>query len=108
MSERIFIQYVDFEPRTLVRQYTFKVLESGDAREFTLTITNEAFESHRARYQDGPDICTLRLRRELSSSDNRPAATHFRISEADLEDYRAAHLPKSLKNLYGPRPKVNL
>jgi len=37
-----------------VREYTFNVREAGSEREFTLSIENAAFVSHRARYQDAP------------------------------------------------------
>jgi len=80
VSDKIFIQYVGFAPKPLVREYTFNVLASGERREYTLTILNEAFSTRRARYQDGPDICTLRLRRELVEGENHPVQTHFRVS----------------------------
>lgn len=105
MNEKLLIQYQGFEPKPLVRQYSFKVLEAGETREFTLTIANEAFLSHRVRYQDAPDICTLRLRRELAEGQTHPTKTHFRVSETDLDDYRAAHLTKQARHIYGARPK---
>jgi len=105
MSDTLYIQFVDCQPQALVRQYSFHVLQSGEARDFTLTIPNEAFESHRVRYQDGPDICTLRLRRELSDCANPPADRHFRVSETDLDAYRESHLPKSVLSLYPAKPR---
>ena len=108
MSDKIFIQYVGFEPKAMVREYTFNVLASGESQEYTLTILNDAFGSRRARFQDGPDICTLRLRRELGDGASRPVQKHFRISEAELDDYRESHLPKSMQSLYPGRPKKAL
>jgi len=105
MSDTLYIQFVECEPQALVRQYSFHVLQSGAARDFTLTIANEAFVSHRARYQDGPDICTLRLRRELSDSTHPPVGTHFYVSETELDEYRASHLPKSVQSLYPAKPR---
>ncbi len=94
----IHIQYIGFEPQTLVRLYSFRVLEaSNEPRKFTLSIANEAFLSHRARYQDAPDICFLKLSHELAVHDNRPPESHFAISDAELEIYREAHAPKSLR-----------
>ena len=108
MSDKILIQYVGFAPKPLVREYTFNVIASGESREYTLTILNQAFEARQARFQDGPDICTARLRRELVEGENHPAQTHFRVSESEIEDYRVSHLPKSLQSLYPAPPKKTL
>jgi hypothetical protein len=105
MSDTLYIQYVECEPQAQVRRYSFHVMQSGAARDFTLTIANEAFVSHRARYQDGPDICTLRLRRELSDCANPPVGTHFQVSEIELDQYRESHLPKSVQSLYPAKPR---
>jgi hypothetical protein len=90
MSESQVIQYVGFRASALGRDYTFSVHEPGaPSREYTLTITNEAFESHRARYQDAPEVCSLRLHQELATSTNDPATTHFGITDSELADYDA-------------------
>jgi hypothetical protein len=107
MNNAIHVQYVGFQARPKVREYTFLVKDGeADAREFKLTIANEAFLSQRARYQDAPDICAHRLQRELDASDNHPAHTHCTISDAELEEYRLAHNPKakpsSLYKMYKP------
>src|SRR5215469_13377499 len=89
MADQIIVQYVGFTARAQVREYTFLVREATrEPREYTLIIANEAFESHRARYQDGPDICSLRLRHELKSFPNHPPTTHFSITDAELADYQ--------------------
>lgn len=94
----IHIQYLGFEPKASFRKYTFCVREvSCEPREFTLTIPNEAFVSHRARYQDAPDICFLKLQHELAFHANRPPTTHFSITDAELETYRDSHAPKSAR-----------
>ena len=96
MSESINVQYVGFESKALVREYNFLVRQaSSGTREFALTIVNEAFSSRRIRYQDGPDICSLKLHRELAAFANHPRQTHYRISEGELDEYRNAHSPKS-------------
>jgi len=105
VSDKVYIQYVGFEPKPMVREYTFHVLGGGVSREFTLTIANEAFISHRARFQDAPEICTLRLRQELAGGESHPTKTHFRITETELDDYRGTHLPKAIQNLYSARPR---
>jgi hypothetical protein len=104
VSNNLLVQYVGFETRAGAREYTFRVKDaSEEAREFTLTIGNDAFVSHRARYQDAPSICALRLHAELSTSANHPSETHYRISDAELDSYREAHSPKPPRGLYKPR-----
>jgi len=95
MSSGVLVQYIGFEPKLLVREYKFNVREAGEEREFRLNITNEAFISHRARYQDGPGICAVRLYAELTASSNHPPETHFEITGAELDCYRETHLPKT-------------
>ena len=51
MSRGAIVQYVGFEANAIAREYSFLVREPpGEPREFTLTIVNEAFDTHRVRY----------------------------------------------------------
>ena len=104
VGDNVLVQYLGFEAKSLVREYTFIVREaSNEPREFTFTVANEAFESHRARYQDAPDICSFKLRHELATYDNHPPKTHYRVSDEELQEYRDAHAPKSARNPYLPK-----
>jgi len=95
MSAGVMVQYVGFECKPREREYTFNVREEGvEAREFTVTISNEAFGSHRARFQDAPDICSRRLIQELTSSENHPLINHFCVTDTDLDAYRSTHPQK--------------
>ena len=90
MAASNLIQYIGYHASAAGREYAFSVREPGAlSREYTLTITNEAFESRRARYQDAPDICSLRLHQELAASTNDPATTHFGITDTELATYDA-------------------
>ena len=90
MKETIIVQYAGFRVSSLGREYSFSVRESGGKpREYTLTIGNAAFDSRRVRYQDAPDICSLRLHQELAISTNHPVANHFGITDAELDAYDA-------------------
>ena len=101
MSDTLIVQFVGYEVLSLVRQYKFSVRESrNEAREFTLTIANASFDCKRARFQDAPDICSARLRRELAADANHPANTHFEITDQELDDYRGRHSPKSSASPY--------
>ena len=109
MSDAIIVEYRGFNARPLVREYIFSVREAAmEPREYTLTIPNEAFVSHYARYQDAPDICSLRLRRELAANANHPLKTHYRITDVELDDYRTSHGPKPARTLYPPKAARDL
>ncbi len=106
MSDTILMEYVGFESQDQGRQYRFQVrYASEDMREFTLTISTEAFDSHRVRYQDAPDVCSLKLRRELAANANYPSMTNFPITDTELEDYKVAHASKVPKSPYAPKPR---
>jgi hypothetical protein len=99
LSDKIFVQYVSFEAKPLLREYTFAVREaSGELREYVLTITNDAFLSRKVRYQDAAYICSLRLYRELAEAANHPAASQFSITDTELADYKAATVPKAVRS----------
>jgi hypothetical protein len=101
MSDSRIVQFVGYEVRELAREYTFTVREdSSEPRQFTLSIENAAFDGRRARFQDAPDICSLRLRKELSANPNPSGGTHFQITDEELDDYRGRHSPKSSASPY--------
>lgn len=101
MSNGLIVQYLGFQAKPLVREYTFSVREAGSERNFVLNIANEAFVSHQARYQDAPAICSLRLNAELAANSNHPAGTQFAITAAELDNYRNARAPKPQSALTG-------
>jgi len=104
MTENVNVQYVGFKAKALVREYSFIVRRAlNEASEFTLTIGNEAFGSRRVRFQDAPEICSLRLRRELAVFGDHPPQAHYRISETDLDDYRSSHAPSTRGYPYKPK-----
>jgi hypothetical protein len=95
VSDAVALQYVGFETKGPVREYTFTVRGSGgESSEYFVTIANDAFVAHRLRYQDAPDICSLRLHREFAIQTDHPSSTRFSVTDAELADYKAAHTPK--------------
>ena len=95
MSEVLFVQYVGFENKGAVRDYTFTFRGSGGkSSEYFVTIANAAFLAHRVRYQDGPEICSLLLHREFAVRSDHPPSTCFSVTDAELAEYMTAHLPK--------------
>jgi hypothetical protein len=105
VSDNIIVQFVGFQAKPLAREYTFTVRErETDPREYILSIPNEAFDSHRVRYQDAPDVCSHKLHRELAATENHPPKSHFRLSNAELDEYRTSHAHKPSKYPYAPKP----
>jgi hypothetical protein len=103
MIDPVSVQYVGFKAKALVREYNFIVRRAlNETSEFTLTIGNESFGSRRVRFQDAPEICALRLHRELAAFGNHPPNDHYRIAETDLDEYRLTHATKGAGNSYKP------
>jgi hypothetical protein len=99
MTDLIVVQYVGFQVKALVREYTFAVREApADALHYTLSIENEAFVSHRARYQDAPEICSLKLHRELDTHANHPPTMSFCVTDAELATYQDDRRPKAKRS----------
>lgn len=105
-KDKVLVQYMGYTAKPLVREYRFNVRRAeGEMLEFTVTILNEAFSSQRARFQDAPDICSHRLQRELAAPPSDHATkNHYRISDADLEEYRVTHSPKPRSLFRKPVP----
>ena len=97
------VEYVGFTTKGASREYALRVKHpAGECTDFTLVIPNEAFVAHRVRYQDGPDICFLKLQRELLAGAGALPRPRLDVTEADLEAYRAAHAPRVVQR----RPKA--
>jgi hypothetical protein len=104
VSDAVVLQYVGFENKGAVREYAFTLRGNhGTSSEYFVSIANEAFVAHRARYQDAPDICSLRLHREFAARTDHPPATRFLVTDAELADYKDAHTPKSNPSTSAPR-----
>lgn len=101
LSDAVVLQYMGFETKGAVREYTFTFRGSGGASwEYFVTIANAAFVAHRVRYQDAPDICSRRLHREFASKADQPPSTRFCVTDAELADYKDTHTPKPKPGSY--------
>jgi hypothetical protein len=101
VSDVVVLQYVGFETKGAVREYTFTLRGTGgEFSEYFVTIANDAFVTHRVRYQDAPDICSLRLHREFATQTDHPPSTRFCVTDAELADYRHAHTPSPKPSPY--------
>lgn len=99
------VEYVGFTVDEREREYTLRVWgTSGDAHDFHVAIANQAFLAHSLRYQDAPEICFLKLQRELVAAGDRLPALRLAVTAAELEEYRTAHAPKPPKRR--PKPPI--
>jgi len=96
------VEYVGFVTSAKAREYTLRVRRGDEAVEVILAIPNEAFLSHRVRFQDGPEICFLKLQKELLAGDG-PLPAWLSVDDSELEDYRTAHAPKPPRR-HPPKP----
>jgi len=96
-------EYVGFTVNQTSRVYRLLVREpQGECHDFTVAITNRAFLSKRVRYQDAPEICFLKLARELIACPDSLPPSHMLVSDSELDEYREAHTKKPPQH----RPKL--
>lgn len=96
VDQPIVLQYLGFETKETLREYAFSLHGlGGQSSTYFVTIANEAFLAHRARYQDAPAICSIRLRREFASQVDLPPASTFLVTDQELAEYKDAHTPKA-------------
>ena len=60
---------------------------------FVLFIAHTTFASGGARFQDGPDLCSIRLRRELLTNPDVLPSAPLVITDLELLQYREHHAP---------------
>ena len=89
------IQYTGFQLKPRGRDYCYRVVAmKSEDREFTLTISNRAFEERHFPYQDGAALCYQKLQKELQSeSAEDPLQHHLTVSDQELDEYLAKHRP---------------
>jgi hypothetical protein len=104
------LEYVGYRCGDRTRDYRLRVRHpGGQDYEFTVAIEQEAFLSHRVRYQDAAEICFLKLQRAVAAWDaapeSGPPAPRQTVTEEDLLEYRAAHSSKPRLLAVPPRPE---
>jgi|SRR5579872_5919339 hypothetical protein len=104
MSESILMEYGGFKSTTHGREYAFHVRFSAeDSRDYTVTITAEAFSTRRVSFQDGPNVCSSRLKRELTASPDIPDGTSFLIDEKEFDEHKLRQMAEIPKRSHGPK-----
>jgi len=89
------VEYVGFAPSVAAREYHLRVRMGAEAHDFTVAVPNEAFLSHRVRYQDAAEVCFIKLQRALEASGDMLPERALSITDAELEEYRVSRAPKS-------------
>ena len=89
------IQYLGFQLSARGREYSYRVLDpKSETREFTMTISNQAFTERHVPYQDAASICYQKLQRELAAEiPEQPLRRHFTVSDQELDAYREKYRP---------------
>lgn len=104
MASATQVEYVGFTTSGQAREYTLRVRHgAGEPVEVTLSIESQAFLDNRVRYQDGPEICFLKLQKELTARDDGRVPSRLSVVDADLEEYKAAHAPRPPRR-HPPKP----
>jgi hypothetical protein len=99
------VEYLGFTADERERDYALRVWSaSGGSHDFHVAIQNQAFLAHSLRYQDAPEICFLKLQRELVAAGDQLPALRLAVTAAELEDYRTSHAPKAPKRR--PKPPI--
>jgi len=90
------VEYVEFKAGEAAREYRLRVRRGDEVHGFTVAIPNEAFLAGRVRYQDAPDICFLKLQKELAAGEEGGLPDlALSMSDQELEDYKVSHTSKN-------------
>jgi len=91
----MYIQYVGFNVAASSRIYNFDVIDTREAREFTVEVQSEAFHPAGLKHQDGPGVCFARLKLELEGETQESRAeAHLSLGEGDIQEYSEQHYPR--------------
>jgi len=88
---KVTIEYVGFRTSAKRREYLLRSHLGPEVHDYTVGISLADFAAGRARFQDGPEICYLKLLRELEAPEARPGVDDFTITDVELADYVTAH-----------------
>ncbi len=97
------IQYIGFEQHPRCRTYSFRVVETlkQQEREFQLSVENLSLAAHKFKFQDMPDLCFARLKRDLAlETQEQIVPLRMSISEEELKQYAMDHYPSKNKFKY--------
>ena len=96
------VEYLGFRCGADRREYLLSARFGTERCEYTVWIANAAFTAGHALFQDGPDICYQKLRRELGDTELTGGQT-FEVTKSELLEYRVAHAPPQ-RRAGSPKP----
>ena len=92
------IQYLGFTQDLKCRRYSFRVIETlKPDREFQLSVENQAVAACKFKFQDIPDLCFSKLKRDLASENCEFVPLRSSVSETELNQYISDHYPSKQK-----------
>jgi hypothetical protein len=91
------LEYRGFRNTQVGREYLVLARLLDDAREYVVAIEHAAFAARQVSFQDGPDICFQRMRRELLGKVLLPLPA-LTITDVELAAYRTAHAPPARRS----------
>jgi hypothetical protein len=89
------VAYLGFTTARDAREYRLRAQDGAVFHDFVRAISLEAFAARRARYQDAPEICFLKLQDELAACESTLPEAYASLTDSDLDAYRIAHAPKA-------------
>jgi len=108
----ILIQYEGFIVAGASRTYNFRVMcVPGEERRFTVHVLLGSFRPTRLKFQDGPNICFARLKKELADeTEDSHANPRLNIGEQDIQSYLELQYPRKVKTskFLVPQPRPSL
>lgn len=89
------IQHLGFRITSRGRDYFYCVTDAkADKREFTFTVSNQAFVEKRVAYQEVAGLCYQKLQTALGlEASDQPVPGHSILSNLELDEYRVKHHP---------------
>jgi hypothetical protein len=97
-ARHLSLEYLGFRSARDRREFLFCARWGAESCEYTVWIANAAFAAGRALFQDGPDLCFQKLRRELA--DAEPTGGTLEVTESELAEYRNAHAPPQRRSQF--------
>ena len=90
---KVTIEYVGFRTSAKRREYLLRSHFGPESHDYTVGIALADFTAGRARFQDGPEICYLKLVRELEAqaAGATAGANDLTVTDVELADYVTAH-----------------
>jgi hypothetical protein len=97
------VEYLDFADVGEHREFRFAVYSPDGSSELRLRIANAAFEAHRVRRQDGPDLCYQKVLQAIAAGVTEHADVST-IEDVDLVRYRDDHTVVAKRRPHTPPP----